>query len=136
MSDTTHMPDVESQFESIRTVHVSEIGEGIDLNHDPNDKSCYTPIQEKLQPFLIPIQERLAPVLERIEPVVTPTVRKVTEFFDDDPEESKDGENMDPTIFNVTPVRLGAAVVGLLVGTLVMDPFVGLACAGAAGYAT
>ena len=94
--------------------------------HDPNNKSCYAPIQEKLNP-----------VLSQVSTQITPVVNKISVFFDDEEvDEAQKEKSADNTLFIVTPTRFGAAVVGMTVGTILMGPLIGVACAGAAGYAT
>lgn len=104
---------------------------------DPNNKTCYAPVVAKVQPVL----EKVQPVVDRVRPVAEKTAEKISEFFEDDEnevmtEETVTGETQEKTFFRLTPTSFGASFVGLVVGSFLAGPLLGLAIAGGAGYAT
>ena len=103
---------------------------------DPNKKSCYDPMMEKMQPVV----EKVQPVVEKVKPIANKAAQNVSDFFDDDEnevmtEETIDGSTQEKTMLRITPTAFGAAVIGMLVGSIIAGPIIGLACAGGAGYA-
>ena len=57
---------------------------------DPNNKTCYEPVLERVQPVL----EKVQPVVDRVKPAVAHTAEKVSEFFDDDENEEMTEETV------------------------------------------
>ena len=103
--------------------------EAYNEEQDPNNKTCITPVFNKVQP-----------VMERVKPVVQNAATNISNFFEDDESEvitevNDKGEVQEKTMFRVTPTCFGAAVVGMIVGSISAGPVIGLIAAGGAGYA-